>query len=341
MQADMAYLNGTAKVGNTNYYHSSSYGPDNSSLALQGGDADLSDSNLDGRARNALLEKLKDQKANLAELGAETVRTAKLMENTAWNFINCFIHLKHGRYGAAARALGVPPKLRRQSRFSKEFAKRGSLAAANGWLSLRYGWEPLLQDIYGSCEVIAAKHESIGFVTCRKRVKRITNLDKKISTVLSGKQVETQVLTGTKSTYIQYSVTYYKSKALVTSLAQLGCTNPALLAWELVPYSFVVDWMLPIGSWLSNQDATLGLEFYSGYSTIFSKTHWNSELTRVGVNASNIFRNQKMNEAKMDVFCKRTVLTSFPSSAPPSFKNPLSIRHMENALALLTNLFRK
>lgn len=31
----------------------------------------------------------------------------------------------------------------------------------------------------------------------------------------------------------------------------LGLTNPELVAWELVPYSFVADWFIPLGDWMA------------------------------------------------------------------------------------------
>ena len=45
---------------------------------------------------------------------------------------------------------------------------------------------------------------------------------------------------------------------------QLGLLNPVSLAWELVPWSFVVDWVLPIGSVLSALSAPAGLIFIDG-----------------------------------------------------------------------------
>lgn len=41
--------------------------------------------------------------------------------------------------------------------------------------------------------------------------------------------------------------------------AELGLTNPALIAWELLPMSFLVDYFLKIGAFLESADALLGL----------------------------------------------------------------------------------
>jgi hypothetical protein len=38
----------------------------------------------------------------------------------------------------------------------------------------------------------------------------------------------------------------------MTAQRQLGLLDPATVLWEIIPYSFVVDWFLPIGSYLDN-----------------------------------------------------------------------------------------
>lgn len=39
--------------------------------------------------------------------------------------------------------------------------------------------------------------------------------------------------------------------------AKVGLTNPLSVAWELIPFSFVVDWFLPIGKYLDALDVPL------------------------------------------------------------------------------------
>ena len=40
---------------------------------------------------------------------------------------------------------------------------------------------------------------------------------------------------------------------------RLGIINPQTWLWDNVPWSFVVDWWLPVGSFLSNLTALVGL----------------------------------------------------------------------------------
>jgi hypothetical protein len=46
---------------------------------------------------------------------------------------------------------------------------------------------------------------------------------------------------------------------ILDSFRGSGISNPALVAWELVPFSFVADWFVPVGDWLKQLDALLGL----------------------------------------------------------------------------------
>lgn len=340
-QATTQYLNGTGHVGSTDNYHFHSVGPMGGNLATASYGADLAPpSDLDGRVRNLLLAEIKDTKANLAELFAERHKAAQMVGDAAINFAKSMLALRKGNFVQAAEHLGVKASKRAASRYSKSFVQHGKGAVANGWLQLQYGWKPLMSDIYGSLEVMASKYESPMYVTTKVRRKQVTPWSSQ-SIVKSSGLTTTTTFSGEKRTTIQYSVTYFKSASPYNVLSRLGVTNPVLLAWELIPYSFVVDWFLPIGSWLDTFDATEGMEFHSGYRTLFSRSIVNEDQTIRGTSTSNQWNDTHWVEAQEDIFCSRVVLTSFPSNAIPSFKNPLSIGHMENALALLTQIFRK
>lgn len=46
----------------------------------------------------------------------------------------------------------------------------------------------------------------------------------------------------------------------LATLNSYGLVNPLLMAWQRVPYSFVIDWFIPIGSILGSLTAEAGLE---------------------------------------------------------------------------------
>lgn len=51
-------------------------------------------------------------------------------------------------------------------------------------------------------------------------------------------------------------------------LDELGLLNVAETAWEAAPWSFVVDWVIPISDWLSSISAKANVEFQKGTETL-------------------------------------------------------------------------
>lgn len=119
---------------------------------------------------------------------------------------------------------------------------------SNSWLEYQFGIKPIINDCYGAVEAYHSKMQAGEVVTASAR-----------------KQI------GPYGSWYRAGVIGYVRSPELRSLQQLGLTNPVLAAWELVPLSFIVDWFLPIGSYLSYMDSTLGLS---------SVTRWTSTKTR-------------------------------------------------------------
>lgn len=289
-------------------------------------------------ASNSLLLKIKDQKVNLAQVFAERKMTIDLLASTATKLVSVIANLRRGDFRAAASDLGIKISRRSLARLNRGFGKNQSKAIANGWLELQYGWKPLLQDVYGSAEAVANAIADTGppvvRVSGRRRVDRGFNETIKIPQEIDC-YLETEI------DYTAKYVVYFRlgNEVLKVGTA-LGLTNPALIAWELLPYSFVIDWFVPIGNWLSSLDATNGCVFEKGSFTTFVRTRqsylWAGSVQRTS--------DKKIGKARayhewVDV--DRIPLSGFPSARFPSFKNPLSLDHALNAMALLTQSFKK
>lgn len=285
-----------------------------------------------------ILLKLKDQKINLAQAFAERAQTADLLVSSATRIAAAYSSIRHGNFRAAARHLGVVLPQRKHKRMNRRWASSQTASLSNNWLELQYGWLPLLSDCYGAAEHLARR--DLGNEPME--VEATTVLSQKVSRKAWSGNVaypgmvkqETDVFWQVKH-LIRYNVTSSGAR----ELSQLGITNPAVIAWELIPYSFVVDWFLPIGNWLSTWDATLGLVFRDGLKTVFQ---------RVDVTCSKVGRNSNgvnggtdcvLFGSRSEVYCKREKLLTFPSPVLPSFKSPFSGTHIANALALLSSTF--
>lgn len=289
-----------------------------------------------------LRNNIRSSSFNAAQAYAERKMTANTIASTARMIAQAGMAVKRGDVMGAARALGVQP-----SRSMKRRSKAGVVAdsVANRWLEVQYGWKPLLQDVYGSMEQLARSRNNRLFYNASASVRgkfpseTVTDLmDHESWTGTNLQRVKrTQDLT------IKMGVRYEQSCPPLATAAQLGITNPALLAWELLPFSFVADWFLPVGNFLSSLDATLGLTFLSGYSQDFRRmtttVHHDANFRLKSDASHTVFIAAKA--ASETIRYERFVMTDFPSAVLPHFKNPVSTTHAANAIALLVQTFKR
>lgn len=111
--------------------------------------------------------------------------------------------------------------------------------------------------------------------------------------------------------------------------AALRVNNSTLLAYELTPYSFLLDWVVDVGGWLDAMGAIDGWEFYSGYTMerCVCQTFYTGTADAYG--ESDILGHRKLMQFR------RVRLTAFPVPGWPGFKNPFSLIHALNAIALI------
>jgi hypothetical protein len=131
---------------------------------------------------------------------------------------------------------------------------------------------------------------------------------------------------------------YYKmDQKMLATLSGLGLTSPVALAWELVPFSFVVDWFLPIGPMLGAFSAFQGLTFVRGYKTYYTERTVFLNIDQTFSNADATWHEEgKIYGRRVSV--TRVALTAFPGAVRPVLKSPFSVIHAANAAALLVQL---
>lgn len=331
-QADNQFSDSTVVAGN--YPFSDSMADSLNLSALTAGQKNA----CDGRAINSLLSKAKDQKVNLAQVFAERAQTARTIGDLAISVAGALVNLRKGNLVAAAKAVGLHVPKRASRAMRKGYARRQADSIARGWLALQYGIKPMLGDIYGACEELAKK--SINTTPAIARVtasSRVMNRDDQTQrgTVPSQPTYGCKELTQLQETYeVKYVAYFSLASPLNHDLAKLGILNPAMVAWELLPYSFVIDWFLPIGGWINTWDADAGLTFHSGSKTVFYTRSLKSEALQPGYTLNNIFYQWRFKKEETKVTTDRTFLYYWPSAAIPSLKNPFSDLHIANAIAL-------
>jgi hypothetical protein len=137
--------------------------------------------------------------------------------------------------------------------------------AAQRYLEYVYGWKPLVQDIYGLVE-LAKKHGSKPLLLHgRGKSQRQQQLPVVESYDISHNN-KTLIGPCDIESRVQCNVwaRLDPNHSGLRSLNQLGLANPLALAWELTSWSFVVDWVLPIGPVLNALTARAGLLYVDG-----------------------------------------------------------------------------
>jgi len=124
------------------------------------------------------------------------------------------------------------------------------------WLEFWFGWKPAVQDIYTALEVFDdfipwASLKGTGKASARLLVEPATPWGERLS--LAG---EVRCSVGIDVRLVNPNV---------RTLNQLGLLNPALIAWDAIPWSFVLGWVSNIDMWLSSFTDFAGFETSNGY----------------------------------------------------------------------------
>lgn len=316
-----------------------------------------------------LIEQAKLNKGSLAVGIAEAEKTAAFVADSCRRLLSAFAGLKKGRLDIVSRELGFAfsPVVRR--RFKKDFrslknggalwrlddgrmmreaknresmARRLEKFARAWWLEITYGWKPLLQDVQSQMQNLA---EYLTEKSNRSRVVRSKAQTEE--QYISYQDWGSYARTTTTARVVRKSkyVLQYHIPENPGVLTQFGLTDLALVAWEIIPFSFVADWFIPVGNYLEAINAYSGLEFEKGTLTESSSTYIESSLVAkpaFGYNPVQQFVAYSPIRATNTLFSvNRTVLTSFPTVQMPTFKDPRSFAHAASAIALISSIFRK
>jgi hypothetical protein len=214
---------------------------------------------------------------------------------------------------------------------------------ANQWLSLQYGWKPLMSDIY---DLVNLTHKREKFqpkvFRCSSKRDMVKPSDSSWAyyNVLKTGVLKNAGLRSTTAVH-KYMIRAFPNAALAEPAA-LGFTNPLTVVWEVTPWSFVADWFLPVGRYLEQLTADHGWNFYDGCVSTLVKSNELAEYsdsynyTSAGWSYTNS-RSLKGATASYVRF-NRSTLSGFPVPDIPQFKNPFSTAHVLNSIALLSQV---
>lgn len=207
--------------------------------------------------RTNAMNDLKDRQVNLAVSLAEMQQTVDMIAN-------------------AGRALADMISCVRKRRCGNLKKRVGDFHFADAWLQYRYGWMPLLSDIFGLYEIL---RQYLRGDMKRLYVKGRAQMqdDAKVfhpetgysgvfnfypygdcSTTYHSCSCERKIVYEGEY-FARYRLDAVLKDDIYNWLENTGITDPLLVLWELIPYSFVADWFANIGAWIDSINAYEGL----------------------------------------------------------------------------------
>lgn len=280
------------------------------------------------KCRARFAEKVNGMSVNLAQAFGERKQTARLIADTATSILDAARALKRGDVGRFLNSVHYQGKKGWSGRnISSDFSKR--------WLEYTYGWKPLLQDVYGSIEALNHKITSDGL--------RIRASAKEFDQGRWVYDMCERSLKRQSTAKLVYNVKCQDQLKAVA--ANTGISNPALLAWELLPWSFVIDWFIPVGNYLESLTAFDGFSFKDGCQVLITRGDYfsnHSSKSYSTYNRQNIVSGWRRREYL--VFDRTATGASLPPAIPPSFRSPLGgdpISRFTTAFSLMRGLFKR
>lgn len=295
---------------------SNSYNPISPSLVI-------SQAMLDRALLKALL-RLKDSKIDLSVMALEARKTAGMLGRFSTDMAKTLRGLRRGdlrQLGQLSNWKNVPGR----------------------YLEWCYGVRPLLQDIDGSMQKIAEAQN-----LHRPMRLKVVGVVKEDELINLGRILPFNAGPGPHFEFecrrrklVRYSLCYDVPSWALKDVSELGLSNPLSTLYELTPYSFVLDWVVPVGDWLSVLDAGNFLDFKEGsltrMVTLDQPTYRLDPAANAGIT---ILRQRLSGQSVRALGLSRTVITSKPVFAGiPRLKKPFQLDKLAKGLALLTQVF--
>lgn len=273
------------------------------------------------------LLKIADQKVNLGENLATLGQTARLFSESAQT-LSKFLK---GMYDDKSMRKYL-------SKSYRDLVREGiPETISNRYLEYVYGWRPLMSDVYALYKLMKDGTQKPLLFQGKGSSNRGGAPTPSANPIGIYNNGAAKITGGTENLTVRCCLwgQIDPNWSGARSINQLGLLNPLSLAWELMPWSFVVDWLLPVGSVLSALSAPAGLIFVDGsigtrYSATVAYDTWYTYYPSTWIESDVHASGTVVKESY-----RREVLTSWPLPGLWFDPDPLRGDRIFKAAALL------
>lgn len=296
----------------------------------------------------AMIKKAKGNQWDVPVFVAEGRKTVEMVVDTATRLVRMGAALRRGRFGDFIALAHPSSRIKVNSEslkraYGRDFARYGQTAAASWWLQMQYGWKPFIGDVRNAVntlmDVVEMPDRRIGRVRARY-TESFHDVSPESALLID----EANGLYVYGKTYRDIACAQKGTWNFTVNPSDLpgrfGLLNPLQVAWELVPLSFVADWFVPIGDYLSALDVPMRYNSLGGTYGVLTT-----------LNAVTAYTRHTPVKAQVTGFSggctsKRAQRTPFSTPPDPSlsamvFRPEIGAERAVSAIALLHTFFGK
>lgn len=235
--------------------------------------------------------------ASLGVALAESKQSLRMIAGRATSLYHVVNGLRTGNLNRVYKALTLRGDESKRAKAILTNRKRSGQDVSATLLELNFGWIPMINDIYSAIETLQSDLP-------HGRIEKVVSMgDRSLRPSRNGSD-------------FYWSLDEYDSKVLVslrakTSVAnpnlalanKLGLVNPAQIAFDAFPLSFMLNWFVPISGFLGSYSAFWGFKIEDIWRTdyrIVSQTSWSYYAPNGGGPSFRRAKGYRMNRGKLD-----------------------------------------
>lgn len=269
-----------------------------------------------------------DAQASILVDFAERRQTLNMLAGTLSRILRAGRQARVGRMTDAARTLGLD-KVPRGVRKSDTFE-----VFKNNWLAYRYGWLPLMKSAESLLDVLVTPLPDFYYVRA------------------SGNAPIERDIVVANDLWTKHILAYRKTRCVIkgrvritnpdqAALNQYGLLNVGMAAWEIIPYSFVIDWFTNIGNAIEDLTSFAGMTIDDVTITYHESVYQYLEQKRAGgLNLDGVYYPKAgYTNYGYGVSKRRSLANGLHRPSRAFFHNGLNKKRCLDAVALAGNFF--
>lgn len=233
----------------------------------------------DAVARTKVLNKVGQKKWDLGVTAYELKQTAGLVTDLATSFAHAVDKVFHSSRLARKQTDRFLKRVVKHGDFYKAAAEVGikDINLLNDirskWMQYQFGIRPAIRDVDDAVTALSDMLNKSGYAVLVKAKAGHTSKDEYQSAHVCGSYsaVYRAHLSYAESCTTHYSVVYEIPTGHVPDITTLGLDNPWAFGWEVTRLSWMFDYVIGVGDWLSSFTAANGMIFREGSRSILKR----------------------------------------------------------------------